>query len=106
MIDYSMAVKAIKQLLSSLEDETEVERYKTYTSIIHLIDEIQAILDKRGVEDGSVNLKIEELRTHCAQAAGLIPWGRSFDQYLLWSNRALESLDKLLSRLDFDGSFQ
>lgn len=106
MIDFQLPVTAIEELLRSLPAESKVERYKSYASIIHLVDEVDAILNDRGVEDAYIKEKISELRFHTAQAAGLIDYGHTMDQYLSWCYGALNSMRSALEQLDCDLSFQ
>ncbi|CAG36129.1 hypothetical protein [Desulfotalea psychrophila] len=106
MLDYYLAVKAIKKLLDNLADQSEIERYTGHATISHICDEIEKILKDREVNLNSASEKISSLRLHAAQACALVDSIHPFEQHISQCHSSLATLEQMLDSLDIDLSYQ
>ncbi|BCL60107.1 hypothetical protein DGMP_08000 [Desulfomarina profundi] len=102
MLDFRLASSAISTLLSGLEKESASDRYKTYTTIVHLLDDIETHSRNSGIDDWFIHEKILELRVTLAHAAGLRDNGSNLQQNVVMADTILKTLVSGLDYLQLD----
>ena len=98
MLDFRLASSAISTLLTGLEEESVADRYKTYATIVHLLDDIETHSRNSGIDDWFIHEKILELRVTLAHAVGLRDNGSSLKHNVIAADMILKTL---VSGLDF-----
>ncbi len=102
MLDFRLASSAISTLLSGLEKESASDRYKTYTTIVHLLDDIETHSRNSGIDDWFIHEKILELRVTLAHAVGLRDNGSNLQQNVVTADTILKALVSGLDYLQLD----
>ncbi|WP_457576309.1 hypothetical protein [Desulfomarina sp.] len=102
MLDFRLASSAISTLLGGLGQESAADRYKTYTTIVHLLDDIETHSRNSGIDDWFINEKILELRVILAHAAGLRENGTSLEHHVVTADSILKALVSGLDHLQLD----
>jgi hypothetical protein len=101
-MNIEMIINAIRVLINSFQNQTNVEKLQTYATIQVLLGEIKKYADQKE-EDGkpipNVNIYIAELITPLRCMAGLEDTGHYDSQNIVW---LLKGLDKLLSEHCFN----
>ncbi len=102
MLDFRLASSAISTLLNGLGQESAADRYKTYATMVHLLDDIETHSRNSGIDDWYINEKILELRVTLAHAAGLRDNDSSLEHYVGTADTTLKALVSGLDYLQLD----
>ena len=92
MLDFHLAASAINTLLNNLDVESQIERFKTYTTIIALLEDIEKHAKSSGINHDYIDLQFLELKVYLAHAVGLRKSSHNFEQNHAGSKEALKSL--------------
>ncbi len=97
MLDFHLAASATETLLNNLDTESQIERFKTYTTIISLLDDIEKHAKNSGINGDYIDIHFLEFRVYMAHVVGLRKSRYTFEQNFQGCKEALQSL---LTRLD------